>query len=358
MSESLRNDGRVWVPEAAGRHPRAGRDPRGGARLLPGAEVPELRQPGPARHRRRAPPRKSATKAGASGPAGCGVYLDFADAITRLGEDTIRERYGNLFEMYQRITDEDPYKVPMRIYPAVHYTMGGLWVDYNLMSTIPGLLRDRRGELLRSRRQPARRQRADAGAGRRLLRAAVHHRELPRHAQARARWTPTIPRPARWSRRSTSGCGGCWPSRARAPWTPSTASSASCMWEHCGMARNADGLRTALARIPELAGRVLAEREGARHRRGAEPVAREGRARGGLHGVRRADVPRRAAARGVLRRPLPHGVPDRGRRGEARRRAVRLRGRLGVHRRRHRAPSATTSRSTFENVQLATRSYK
>src|SRR4030095_8350867 len=67
------------------------------------------------------------------------VYLDFADAIRRLGRDRIAERYGNLFEMYERITDENPYDVPMRIYPAVHYTMGGLWVDYNLMSTIPGL---------------------------------------------------------------------------------------------------------------------------------------------------------------------------------------------------------------------------
>src|SRR5213075_93529 len=73
------------------------------------------------------------------GETGLGVYLDFADAIKRLGNDVIEERYGNLFEMYQRITDENPYVVPMRIYPAVHYTMGGLWVDYNLMSTIPGL---------------------------------------------------------------------------------------------------------------------------------------------------------------------------------------------------------------------------
>ncbi|MBI3628859.1 MAG: FAD-binding protein, partial [Candidatus Rokubacteria bacterium] len=73
------------------------------------------------------------------GPGGRGVYLDFADAIGRLGEDNIRERYGNLFDMYERITDENPYQVPMRIYPAIHYTMGGLWVDYNLMSTIPGL---------------------------------------------------------------------------------------------------------------------------------------------------------------------------------------------------------------------------
>ena len=80
-----------------------------------------------------------ATRGAASGRGGRGVYLDFADAIKRLGEDRIRERYGNLFEMYERITGENPYKVPMRIYPAVHYTMGGLWVDYNLMSTIPGL---------------------------------------------------------------------------------------------------------------------------------------------------------------------------------------------------------------------------
>ena len=73
------------------------------------------------------------------GETGLGVYLDFQDAIKRLGKDVIAERYGNLFEMYERITDENPYEVPMRIYPAVHYTMGGLWVDYNLMSNIPGL---------------------------------------------------------------------------------------------------------------------------------------------------------------------------------------------------------------------------
>ena len=73
------------------------------------------------------------------GPSGLGVYLDFADAINRLGENVIRARYGNLFEMYERITDEDGYKQPMRIYPALHYAMGGLWVDYNLMSNLPGL---------------------------------------------------------------------------------------------------------------------------------------------------------------------------------------------------------------------------
>jgi succinate dehydrogenase / fumarate reductase flavoprotein subunit len=139
MSESLRNDGRVWVPK---RKEDAGKKP---------TDVPE--QDRDYYLERKYPsfgnlsPRDIASRAAKEacddgrgvGPGGRGVYLDFADAIRRLGEDRIRERYGNLFEMYQRITDEDPYTVPMRIYPAVHYTMGGLWVDYNLMSTIPGL---------------------------------------------------------------------------------------------------------------------------------------------------------------------------------------------------------------------------
>ena len=138
MSESLRNDGRVWVP-------RVGGDRR------PPAEIPEVERD--YFLERKYPsygnlaPRDIASRAAKEvcdegrgvGETGLGVYLDFGDAIQRLGEQTIRERYGNLFQMYQRITDEDPYRGPMRIYPAVHYTMGGLWVDYNLMSTIPGL---------------------------------------------------------------------------------------------------------------------------------------------------------------------------------------------------------------------------
>jgi succinate dehydrogenase / fumarate reductase, flavoprotein subunit len=138
MSESLRNDGRIWVPlEKGDRRP---------ASQIPEAERDYYLE-------RRYPsfgnlvPRDVAsrnTKAVCDegrgvGEHGLGVYLDFADSIKRLGGSVIEERYGNLFEMYERITDEDPYKVPMRIYPAIHYTMGGLWVDYQLMSTIPGL---------------------------------------------------------------------------------------------------------------------------------------------------------------------------------------------------------------------------
>ena len=130
---------RLGAEAQGGLRQAAATDSRSGARLLPRAEVSELRQPRRRATSRRAPRRKCATKAAASGPAGAACISTSRDAIKRLGEDKIRERYGNLFEMYERITDENPYEVPMRIYPAVHYTMGGLWVDYNLMSTIPGL---------------------------------------------------------------------------------------------------------------------------------------------------------------------------------------------------------------------------
>ena len=138
MSESLRNDGRIWVPKkpddtrSPDQIPEADRDyylerrypafgnlvPRDVASRNAKTQVDEGRGVGPIKN---------------------GVYLDFSDAINRVGPKVIKERYDNLFEMYERITDEDPYKVPMRIYPAVHYTMGGLWMDYNLMSNIPGL---------------------------------------------------------------------------------------------------------------------------------------------------------------------------------------------------------------------------
>src|SRR6185312_710129 len=138
MSESLRNDGRVWVPKERGDT----RDPR---------EIPEderdyyLERIYPSFGN--LVPRDIASRQAKNvcdegrgvGPGGLGVYLDFADAIERLGRAAVEAKYGNLFEMYERITGENPYEAPMRIYPAVHYTMGGLWVDYDLQSTIPGL---------------------------------------------------------------------------------------------------------------------------------------------------------------------------------------------------------------------------
>ena len=138
MSESLRNDGRVWVPKQKG-------DKR------PPEQIPESERD--YYLERKYPsfgnlvPRDVASRNAKQacddgrgvGDSGLAVYLDFTDAVKRLGLDVVKEKYGNLFQMYQKITDEDAYKVPMRIYPAIHYTMGGLWVDYNLMSNLPGL---------------------------------------------------------------------------------------------------------------------------------------------------------------------------------------------------------------------------
>jgi succinate dehydrogenase / fumarate reductase flavoprotein subunit len=139
MSESLRNDGRVWVPkrkEDCAKPPNQIQEPDRDYYLE--RKYPAFGNLSPRDIASRAA-KEVCDEGRGVGPGGRGVYLDFADAIKRLGRQTIEERYGNLFEMYQRITDENPYEVPMRIYPAVHYTMGGLWVDYNLMSNVAGL---------------------------------------------------------------------------------------------------------------------------------------------------------------------------------------------------------------------------
>ena len=138
MSESLRNDGRVWVPKQKGDKRAPGAIPEAERDYYLERKYPSFGNLAPRDIASRGA-KEVCDEGRGVGESGLGVYLDFADSIRRLGENVIRERYGNLFEMYQRITDEDPYKVPMRIYPAVHYTMGGLWVDYNLMSTIDGL---------------------------------------------------------------------------------------------------------------------------------------------------------------------------------------------------------------------------
>jgi succinate dehydrogenase / fumarate reductase, flavoprotein subunit len=138
MSESLRNDGRIWVPLAKGDRRAPGPIPEAERDYYLERRYPSFGNLVPRDVASRNA--KAVCDEGRGvGETGLGVYLDFSEAIRRLGEDRIRERYGNLFEMYERITGENPYKVPMRIYPAIHYTMGGLWVDYHLMSTIPGL---------------------------------------------------------------------------------------------------------------------------------------------------------------------------------------------------------------------------
>ena len=144
MSESLRNDGRIWVPKKKedAEAIRAGK--------LKPTEIPEENRDYYLERRYPAfgnlVPRDVASRAakercdaGYGVGTGYAVYLDFADAIHRLGKDVVEQKYGNLFQMYQKITDENPYETPMMIYPAIHYTMGGLWVDYELQTTIPGL---------------------------------------------------------------------------------------------------------------------------------------------------------------------------------------------------------------------------
>ncbi len=138
MSESLRNDGRVWVPKKPGDARRPEQIPEAERDYYLERRYPSFGNLVPRDVASRNA--KAVCDEGRGvGDSGLAVYLDFADAIKRLGIDVIRERYGNLFDMYAKITDEDPRNVPMRMYPAIHYTMGGLWVDYNLMSTIPGL---------------------------------------------------------------------------------------------------------------------------------------------------------------------------------------------------------------------------
>ncbi len=138
MSESLRNDGRIWVPQEPDDRRAAGDIPESERDYYLERIYPAFGNLVPRDVASRAAERMMEENRGV-GPLQNGVFLDFADSIKRVGEDTIRQRYGNLFEMYERITDENPYEVPMRIYPAPHYTMGGLWVDYNLMTTTPGL---------------------------------------------------------------------------------------------------------------------------------------------------------------------------------------------------------------------------
>ena len=138
MSESLRNDGRIWVPKKKGDKRAPGQIPEDERDYYLERKYPSFGNLAPRDISSRSA-KEACDEGRGVGETGYGVYLDFSDAIKRLGKKVIEDRYGNLFEMYERITGEDPYTVPMRIYPASHYTMGGLWVDYNLMSNIPGL---------------------------------------------------------------------------------------------------------------------------------------------------------------------------------------------------------------------------
>ena len=250
MSESLRNDGRVWVPLAKGDTRKPNTIPEAERDYYLERMYPSYGNLAPRDIASRAAKRVCDEGRGV-GPTGLGVYLDFAAAIARVGEDAIRERYGNLFEMYQRITDENPYMVPMRIYPAVHYTMGGLWVDYNLMSTIPGL--HVIGEANFS----------DHGANR--LGASALMQGLAdgyfiisntiAEYLASKKLAPVDTRHAAFrdaEQRVTDMTARLLATKGSRTVDSFHRELGSIMWEYCGMARNEAGLRTALDKIPKL----------------------------------------------------------------------------------------------------------
>jgi succinate dehydrogenase / fumarate reductase flavoprotein subunit len=250
MSESLRNDGRVWVPAAQGDTRPAAEIPESERDYYLERKYPSFGNLAPRDISSRAA--KEATDDGRGvGKNGLGVYLDFADAIERLGRSTIEERYGNLFEMYNRITDEDPYSVPMRIFPAPHYTMGGLWVDYNLMSTVSGL--HVIGEANFSDHGANR-----LGASALMQGLADGYFIIPSTIGDYLARTPLDPiagdHPA--VREAEADVGHRTQRLLDVNGTRSVDSFhrelGRLMWEECGMARNDAGLRDALKRIPGI----------------------------------------------------------------------------------------------------------
>jgi succinate dehydrogenase / fumarate reductase flavoprotein subunit len=250
MSESLRNDGRVWVPKTKGDDRSPNEIPEAERDYFLERKYPSFGNLSPRDIASRAAKEVCDDGRGV-GPGGYGVYLDFRDAIRRVGRDRIEERYGNLFEMYQRITDENPYEVPMRIYPAVHYTMGGLWVDYNLMSSIPGL--HVAGEANFSDHGANR-----LGASALMQGLADGYFIVPLTIGdylASTKLAPvTTEHPAVLAtvnavKERTNRLLGIKGRRSSQSFHRELG---KLMWEYCGMARTAEGLRTALAEIPKL----------------------------------------------------------------------------------------------------------
>jgi succinate dehydrogenase / fumarate reductase flavoprotein subunit len=250
MSESLRNDGRVWVPKKHGDKRPPSEIPENERDYYLERKYPSFGNLAPRDIASRAAKEVCDERRGV-GESGLGVYLDFADAIRRLGEQVIRDRYGNLFEMYQRITDENPYRSPMRIFPAVHYTMGGLWVDYNLMSTIPGL--HVIGEANFSDHGANR-----LGASALMQGLADGYFILPATiGDYLASYKPAKVDANHPECRRAEAEVTVYTRKMLAVNGTRTVDSfhrelGKLMWDYCGMARSAEGLKKALARIPEL----------------------------------------------------------------------------------------------------------
>jgi succinate dehydrogenase / fumarate reductase flavoprotein subunit len=250
MSESLRNDGRIWVPVTAGDSRSPDQIPESDRDYYLERRYPSFGNLVPRDVASRAA--KAVCDEGRGvGPGGLGVYLDFSDSIERLGKRVIRERYGNLFDMYERITGEDPYKVPMRIYPAIHYTMGGLWVDYHLMSAIPGLFVIGEANF------------SDHGANRLGASALMQGLSdgyfiLPYtigHYLANARLDPVDVSHAEFraaERQVSELTARLLSIHGQRTVTSFHRELGQVVWNYCGMERNAPGLETAIGKIREL----------------------------------------------------------------------------------------------------------
>ncbi len=247
MSESLRNDGRVWVPKQQGDTRAPNEIPESDRDYYLERRYPAFGNLVP----RDVASRAAKERVDAGYGVGTGVYLDFRDPIQRLGKETIEERYGNLFDMYERITGENPYQVPMRIYPAPHYTMGGLWVDYNLMTTIPGLFAIGEANF------------SDHGANR--LGASALMQGLAdgyfvapytlANYLAQGRLDPVDPSAPEFGRIETEVAERVKKLlgiRGKRTSDSIHRELGELMWHHVGMSRNAEGLRKTLERVPEL----------------------------------------------------------------------------------------------------------
>ena len=250
MSESLRNDGRIWVPKKKGDGRKPGDISEAERDYYLEARYPSFGNLVPRDVASRNA--KAVCDEGRGvGPGGLGVYLDFAESIGRLGKKAVAERYGNLFEMYEKITGEDPYSVPMRIYPAVHYTMGGLWVDYHLMSSVPGLFVA--GEANFSDHGANR-----LGASALMQGLADGYFVLPytvgdylvKHMGEKLETDNSLFAAA--EAEVTTRVRGLLAVRGKRSVDSIHRELGKIMWEHCGMARNAQGLSAALAKIPAL----------------------------------------------------------------------------------------------------------
>jgi succinate dehydrogenase / fumarate reductase flavoprotein subunit len=252
MSESLRNDGRIWVPKnAVDRRKNPNDIPEEDRDYYLERMYPTFGNLAPRDIASRAAKRVCDEGRGV-GESGRGVYLDFADAIKRLGEDIVRERYGNLFDIYHEITNENAYRVPMRIFPAVHYTMGGLWVDYDLMSNVPGLFV--LGEANFSDHGANR-----LGASALMQGLADGYFIIPytiadylAAQQPGARPKTDAAEFAQAEENVRGIVRRLLQVKGREPVSHFHKRLGQILWEHCGMARNAAGLRKALQEIPPL----------------------------------------------------------------------------------------------------------